>query len=45
MDVPGSSSYIATSQEPVLSDEDSCHRFCCGQWASMQMNLPSLVLV
>ncbi|MBF2021508.1 MAG: hypothetical protein IGR93_15750 [Hydrococcus sp. C42_A2020_068] len=44
MDVPGSSSDIATSQEPVLSDDDSCHRSSCGQWAIAQMNLPVLVL-
>ena len=45
MDVSGSTSCIVTSQKPVPSDEDSCHRSCCGQWASMQMNLPVLVLV
>jgi hypothetical protein len=45
MDVPGSSSYIATSQEPVPLDEDPCHSFGCGQWAISQMNLPGLALV
>jgi hypothetical protein len=44
MDVPGSSSYVATSQESVPLDEDLCHRFCRGQWAIAQMNLPGLVL-
>jgi len=44
MDISGSSD-IAASQEPVPSDEDFCHRSCCGQWASMQMNLPVLVLI
>lgn len=45
MDVSGSSSCIVTSQEPVPSDDDPCHRSCCGQWAIAQMNLPMLVLV
>jgi hypothetical protein len=45
MDVPSGSSNVATLQEPVPLGEDPCHKYCCGQWAISQMNLPSLVLV
>jgi len=45
MDVPGSSSCIATLQESVPSDEDPFQSSCCGQWTIEQMNLPDLVLV
>jgi hypothetical protein len=44
MDVSGSSSYIAASQEPVPSDEDSCHRPFRGQWLIAEMNLPGVTL-
>gem|GEM_PF-5906730 len=51
MDVPGSSSCLATLQELVLLDEDPCHRSRCDQWASrvafcasanVRMDLPKL---
>lgn len=44
MDASGSSSYPATTQELVLSDEDSSYRTRCVWCAIAQMNLPGVAL-